>query len=210
MHNAHLPSRRGRQVWIVVPPFSAADHPTVDDPKPSAGALQCGHSNRMKLPFSLRQRGVPTFSIWMPTRGGDDRARPRPAAVRGHRHRARPRRRSTAPARPGLRVRPAHQLVTTVAAHPCATPGRLVPAPAGPRARGRLGVGARAQVRRQARETAHRRQKPTFDPHHRPDHNQARAFEMAIPTATAASWSSGRPSVIGSTKSPRTSRSAGS
>ena len=123
-----------------------------------------------------------------------------PPRVGGHRCRGRSRIRSTAPAHPSLRVRPTPQLVATtvtVAAHPRATPGRLVPAPASLPARGHLSVGARAQVRRQARVAAHRRRKSTFDPHHQPDHNQVRAVEMAIRRRRDAARSASTPLCAG-------------
>jgi hypothetical protein len=106
-------------------------------------------------------------------------------AVGGRRRRARSRRRSAAPVRPGLRVRPAPQLVATtvtvtVAAHPCAPPGGLVPAPARLPARGHAGVRARPKVPQQACGAARCRRKWTIDSTDRLAHTQARALEMAM------------------------------
>ena len=46
--------------------------------------------------------------------------------------------------------------------------------------------------RRQAREAAHRRRNSTFDPHHRPGHNQARAIELPIRLRTRSYCDEGR------------------
>jgi len=69
--------------------------------------------------------------------------------------------------RPGLRVRPAPQLVATTAdARTCATPGWLVPAAVRLPARGHLRVSARAKARRQACGAARCHRKSTLDPPH--------------------------------------------
>jgi hypothetical protein len=108
------------------------------DPEASSTVLRTGRRNRLKPPFTLRQRGASTSSDWMPARGGKGRARPRPAAVAGRRRRARSDPLSGTPAHTGLRVRPAHRLVAkTVDARLCVTPGWLVPAATGREARPR-------------------------------------------------------------------------
>ena len=56
----------------------------------------------------------------------------------------------------------------------------LAPAPARLTTPAHPGVGTRVEIRRQAREAAHCRRKSTLDPHHRPDHTQARSIEIAI------------------------------
>ena len=144
---------------------------------PETVALRCGSS-----PSSPTRPRCATSSPTSVSRPATPHcARPRPAAMGGHRRRARADPQSGAPAHPGLRVRPAHRVVTTaVAARLRAPGGLLAPAPASLTARGHPGIGARAQVRRQARVAAHRRRKSTFDPHHRADHNQARAIELPI------------------------------
>jgi len=140
--------RRVGLLQIGVRSFSRHGGMAVIDPKPSATALQSGHRNRLNPPFKLRQRGDSTSSDWMPASEGKDRTRTRPAAVGGHRRRARSPRQSAASPRPGLRVRPAPQLVaTTVGARPCAPRGRLVPAAARMPARPRPGSAARAELR---------------------------------------------------------------
>ncbi len=48
------------------------------------------------------------------------------------------------------------------------------------RAAGLARACARTPVPRQARGAAYYRRKSTLDPHHRPDHTQARAIEIAI------------------------------
>ena len=51
------------------------------DPLQSPTILRTGHRNRLKPPFKLRQRRALTFSDWIPSREGKDRAR---VAARGH------------------------------------------------------------------------------------------------------------------------------
>jgi hypothetical protein len=53
-------------------------------------------------------------------------------------------------------------------------------APASLPARGHPGDRTHPEAPPPARGAAPRRRKSTFTPHHRPDHNQARATEMAI------------------------------
>jgi hypothetical protein len=156
-----------------------ASMPAVD-PLPTPRVLHSGRRNRSKPPFELRQRRILTFSDWMPARKGKNRICPRPAAAGGHRRRVRSIGRSAAPVCPGLRVRPAPQLVATtvtVAAHSCTTPGGLVLDSASLPARGHSGVRARREVPPQARGAARRCPKSTLVPPHRLLRTQPRGLK---------------------------------
>ena len=62
---------------------------TAVDPKPSEALLVIGRRKRLKPPFKLGPLGASTFSDWMLTREGKDRARPESATVVGSRCRER-------------------------------------------------------------------------------------------------------------------------
>ena len=64
------PRQFERPLRIVEPPFGPGCRAAVPDPFLSSTVLRTGHRNRLKPPFNLPHRGIPTFSEWMPTTEG--------------------------------------------------------------------------------------------------------------------------------------------